>query len=61
MKTKPTMLRRVLPGLGALLAALATLLSPRPASAQGLTLANPHWNITLTDFGYSDFLLDNTT
>ena len=54
------MLRRVLPGLGALLAALATLLSPRPASAQGLTLANPHWNITLTDFGYSDFLLDNT-
>jgi hypothetical protein len=25
-----------------------------------LTLANPNWNITLTDFGYSDFLLDNT-
>ena len=30
------------------------------ARAQGLTLANPHWNITLSDFGYSDFLLDNT-
>jgi len=25
-----------------------------------LTIANPDWNITLTDFGYSDFLLDNT-
>jgi len=30
------------------------------ASAQALTLANPHWNITLSDYGYSDFLLDNT-
>ncbi len=31
------------------------------AAAQGyLTVANPHWNITLTDCGYSDFLLDNT-
>ncbi|MBE0543213.1 MAG: hypothetical protein IH623_17860 [Verrucomicrobia bacterium] len=38
------------------------LLSSRPAVAQDgwLTLANPHWNITLTDAGYSDFLLDNT-
>ncbi len=25
-----------------------------------MVLANPHWNITLTDSGYSDFLLDNT-
>ena len=25
-----------------------------------MQLANPNWNITLTDFGYSDFLLDNT-
>ncbi len=25
-----------------------------------LLLANPNWNITLTDYGYSDFLLDNT-
>jgi uncharacterized repeat protein (TIGR02543 family) len=41
--------------------AVATLLAPLSASGQGgLTLANPHWNITLTDFGYSDFLLDNT-
>ena len=33
-----------------------------PASSTGGTLAltNPNWNITLTDFGYSDFLLDNT-
>jgi len=39
----------------------AMLLAPLSAFGQGgLTLANPHWNITLTDFGYSDFLLDNT-
>lgn len=36
------------------------LLAPLQAFAQGITLANPDWNITLTDFGYSDFLLDNT-
>jgi hypothetical protein len=45
----------------ALLAAVALLWSPVPAAGQGaLTLANRHWNITLTDAGYSDFLLDNT-
>ncbi len=45
----------------ALLGATALLFSPSPAAGQGaLTLANPHWNITLTDAGYSDFLLDNT-
>lgn len=39
----------------------ATLGAPLMSSGQGaLTLANPNWNITLTDFGYSDFLLDNT-
>src|SRR5512141_887838 len=46
-----------------LLALLAAMLATLPVngSAQGwLTLANPHWNITLTDAGYSDFLLDNT-
>lgn len=44
-----------------LLTVLATLLSPCAGSAQNwLTLANPHWNITLTDAGYSDYLLDNT-
>jgi hypothetical protein len=44
-----------------LLAGLAVLpgFAPR-ASAQWVTLANPNWNITLTDYGYSDFLLDNT-
>lgn len=42
------------------LAAASVLLSLTSAQAQGITLANPHWNITLTDFGYSDFLLDNT-
>ena len=25
-----------------------------------VTLANPNWNITLSDFGYSDYLIDNT-
>ena len=44
----------------ACLGTLALLISPRPAFAQSLTIANPNWNITLTDFGYSDFLLDNT-
>ena len=44
----------------ACIGALALLFSPGSAAAQALTLANPHWNITLTDFGYSDFLLDNT-
>lgn len=43
-----------------LFALLLMLLPPVRAHAQGLTLANPHWNITLTDYGYSDFLLDNT-
>jgi hypothetical protein len=43
------------------LATWAWLALPRVGVAQGwLTLANPHWNITLTDAGYSDFLLDNT-
>lgn len=36
------------------------LLLPLSARGQAVTLANPNWNITLTDFGYSDFLLDNT-
>lgn len=44
----------------ALLTALSLLASLVPARAQWLTLANPDWNITLTDYGYSDFLLDNT-
>lgn len=35
-------------------------LSPGRVIAQWVTLANPNWNITLTDYGYSDFLLDNT-
>lgn len=41
---------------------LAALLLARPvAFAQNaVTVANPNWNITLTDFGYADFLLDNT-
>lgn len=39
---------------------VALLISPKMASAQSITLSNPNWNITLTDFGYSDFLLDNT-
>lgn len=31
-----------------------------PAQTTTLTLANPDWNITLSDYGYSDFVLDNT-
>jgi hypothetical protein len=47
---------------GVLPASLAVIIAllPLRVSAQWLTLANPHWNITLTDAGYSDFLLDNT-
>lgn len=42
-------------------ATLALMLGPGSAFGQGgLTLANPQWNITLTDSGFSDFLLDNT-
>lgn len=51
----PSFLSRFLAVSAALLTLCAT-----PARAQNLTLANPQWNITLTDFGYSDFLLDNT-
>ena len=36
------------------------VVSPGGNFGGSLTLANPNWNITLTDFGYSDFLLDNT-
>ncbi|MBL9182969.1 MAG: putative Ig domain-containing protein [Verrucomicrobiaceae bacterium] len=34
--------------------------SPASSTGGSMQLANPNWNITLTDFGYSDFLLDNT-
>lgn len=34
--------------------------SPSASTGGSMLLANPNWNITLTDFGYSDFLLDNT-
>ncbi len=34
--------------------------SPTASTGGSMQLANPNWNITLTDFGYSDFLLDNT-
>jgi hypothetical protein len=41
--------------------ALAVFLPFTEVQGQGaLTVSNPHWNITLTDCGYSDFLLDNT-
>jgi hypothetical protein len=43
-----------------LLLAATVILHPVAAGAQWVTLANPNWNITLTDYGYSDFLLDNT-
>ena len=50
----------ILRPLIACLGAVVLLLSPGTVAAQSITIANPHWNITLTDFGYSDFLLDNT-
>ena len=34
--------------------------SPADSSGGTMLLANPNWNITLSDFGYSDYLLDNT-
>lgn len=34
--------------------------SPASSTGGSMQLDNPNWNITLTDFGYSDFLLDNT-
>ena len=34
--------------------------SPGGSTGGTMTLANPNWNITLSDFGYSDFCLDNT-
>jgi hypothetical protein len=34
--------------------------SPAASTGGSMQLTNPNWNITLTDFGYSDFLLDNT-
>jgi hypothetical protein len=46
------------PAVAALAVAVLTG-SAGHAPAQ-LVLANPNWNITLTNFGYSDFLLDNT-
>ncbi|MCB1279182.1 putative Ig domain-containing protein [Prosthecobacter sp.] len=36
------------------------VVSPDGSTGGAMTLANPNWNITLSDFGYSDFLLDNT-
>jgi uncharacterized repeat protein (TIGR02543 family) len=51
---------RLLIALAPALIVAAVLLEPEFANAQWATLANPNWNITLTDYGYSDFLLDNT-
>ena len=41
-------------------AALTGLSSQSAAQTTTLVLANPDWNITLTDSGYSDLLFDNT-
>ena len=50
---------RVRGTLLALIVSTVLMLTGR-APGQQLQLSNPHWNITLSDFGYSDFLLDNT-
>ncbi len=34
--------------------------SPGGSTGGTMLLANPNWNITLSDFGYSDYCLDNT-
>lgn len=54
----PQALRRVTAALA--VAVLAGCYGPLPAQAATLTLFNPNWNITLTNCGYSDYLLDNT-
>ena len=56
-----SLLQAFRPASVALAVAMLTGLSGRvPAQTTTLVLANPDWNITLTDYGYSDFLLDNT-
>jgi hypothetical protein len=54
MKTNQTSRSRIAVVVAMLLASLSAF------GQGGGTLANPHWNITLTDYSYSDFLLDNT-
>jgi len=36
------------------------IVSPAGSTGGSMLLANPNWNITLSDYGYSDYLLDNT-
>ncbi len=36
------------------------IVTPAGSTGGSMLLANPNWNITLSDFGYSDYLLDNT-
>lgn len=36
------------------------IVSPASSTGGSMQLVNPNWNITLSDFGYSDYLLDNT-
>lgn len=57
MKTNPVNIART---FRLAIAAVSAALAGIAAAQTPLVLANPHWNITLTDFGYSDFLLDNT-
>ena len=57
----PSLMQVFRPTAAALAVAVLTGLSGQaPAQTTTLVLANPNWNITLTDYGYSDFLLDNT-
>lgn len=63
MKTKMNLTLMRLSVCGVQLVAGAALLLSQPpkASAQNWTsIANPDWNIWLTDYGYSDYLFDNT-
>ena len=60
-KTMKTFMSNTCSATAVLATALAMWLSGQaPAQTTSHTVANPNWNITLTDYGYSDFLLDNT-
>lgn len=55
-------IRLELPGLpdGAQAFLIDNLIASPGSTGGTINLANPNWNITLSDFGYSDFCLDNT-
>lgn len=53
-------MRRTTPTLIALLAAVSAAPAAADYSWNWTNLSNPNWDISVTDFGYSDYLLDHT-